>query len=196
MSAGDGSVESSPLTSLAAAGSGTPEQPFASRPSPFSPGHVNAPMFQSSEMPSTGEDHANPLARARRGAPPHVGQRGRPPHIFIDVREHRLDLSSPAVACELEAACAPAASADRCFHEHDRGPHEHPNHRICGWGDCPISTELPRSRAITEKARGQGSRKTAPRRSPRRLLVAETLPQPWPFRAPPVAAIALSPCPE
>jgi len=88
----------------------------------------------------------------------HVGQRGRPPHIFIDVREHRLDLSSPALACEIEAACAPAASADRCFHEHDQGPHEHPNHRICGWGDCPVSTELPRSRAITERlvVRGRG----------------------------------------
>ena len=46
-SAGDSSVESSPLTSLGAAGSGTPEQPFASRVSPFPPEHVNAPMFRS-----------------------------------------------------------------------------------------------------------------------------------------------------
>jgi hypothetical protein len=50
--------------------------------------------------------------------------------VFIDVREHRLDLSPRALTRELEAACAPLASAEQCFHEHDCGPLEHPRRRI------------------------------------------------------------------
>jgi hypothetical protein len=48
------------------------------------------------------------------------------------------------------------------------------------FGATACSTELPRSRAITEWVPGQGQRNTAPRHSPRRLLVAETSPQPGP----------------
>jgi len=57
-----------PLTSLAAAGSGSPKQSFSSRVNSFLPGHVNAPDAPEPEMPSTGEDRASALARARRGA--------------------------------------------------------------------------------------------------------------------------------
>lgn len=195
-SAGGGSVGSNPLTSLAAAGGRSPKQPFSQSREPVPTGarqcarrsgardafHRRRPRGRSCESP------------AWSAAP--VGQRGRPPRVFTDVREHRLDLSSLAFACEVEAARAPSASADQCLHEHDSGPLEHPSRRICGWGDCPASIESPRSRAITEWVRGQGPRKTDPRRSPRRLLAAETSPQPRPARAPPVAAIALSPCPE
>ena len=41
-----------------------------------------------------------------------------------------------------------------------------------------LLVELPRSRAITGWARGQGQRNTAPRRSPSRLLATETSPRP------------------
>jgi hypothetical protein len=54
-------------------------------------------------------------------------------------KERRLDLSPPAFAREIEAACAAPASADVRFHEHDCGPLEHPDHRICGRATALLS---------------------------------------------------------
>jgi hypothetical protein len=93
-------------------------------------------------------------------------------------RERRPDLSPDRFHGGIEAACAPSASADGDLHEHDHGPFEHPDRRVCDRGDCRSSIELPRSRAITGGARGQGQRNTVPRRSPSRLLATETSPRP------------------
>lgn len=61
------------------------------------------------------------------------------------------------LASDLEAACAPSASADLCFHEHACGPLEHPRPPGVRSGRLPGSTELPRSRAITEWASRSGA---------------------------------------
>jgi hypothetical protein len=41
-----------------------------------------------------------------------------------------------------EAACAPLASADPCFHEHACGPLEHPGRRVCGRDDCQARSRV------------------------------------------------------
>jgi hypothetical protein len=88
-----------------------------------------------------------------------VGRRGQPPHVFIGCTKTS---TRPLVLPLSRGTSRPRALLrllqDECFHEHDCGPLEHPGHRICGRGDCPCSTGSPRSRAITEWARGQGSR--------------------------------------
>jgi hypothetical protein len=156
-SAGDSSVESNPLTSLAVTGIQAAEATLSSHVSPFPPGHVNAPDAPELEMPSTREDHAGALSRARRERRL-AGRRGQPPHVFTDVREHRLDLSRLAFAGSLQAACASLASADKCLHEHDCGPLEHPGRRICGRGDCHVrSSCLDRGQSPSRpEVRGRG----------------------------------------
>jgi hypothetical protein len=68
LSAGDGSVESNPLTPLSAAGSGMPKQPFPGRVSSFPPEHVNATGFPEPEVPSTREDHVSLFRELPRSA--------------------------------------------------------------------------------------------------------------------------------
>jgi hypothetical protein len=90
--------------------------------------------------------------------------------------EPRLDLSPPAFACEIEAACASAASAGICFHEHDCGPLEHPNRRIAvgatarflpsypGRGQSPKGLEVRgRGKPLLDALRGDcSSRRLCP----------------------------------
>jgi hypothetical protein len=83
-----------------------PKHPFPDRVDPFPPEHVNAPDLPEPEMPSTREVPASPLSSAPE-ALCLAGRREQPPRVFIDVREHRLDLSSHAFAWEIEAARAP-----------------------------------------------------------------------------------------
>jgi hypothetical protein len=190
------SVESSPLT------------PLVGRPA----ARLRAALCLSPELVLTGSTSTPPVLPSPRCLLPAktarapfreldaercpAGRRGQPPHAFIDVREHRLDLWTVRFRersrgrVRSSGFCRSVSLRARLWTARAPRPPGVRSGRLRG------STELPRSRAITEKARGQGSKKTAPRRSPRRLLVTETLPQPWPFRAPPVAAIALSPCPE
>lgn len=127
-------------------------------------------------MPSTGEDHASALARARRGALPSLASEGNRRTDSSMLLERRLDLSPPAFACEIEAACAPAASAGVCFHEHDCGPLEHPNHRIAvgatarflpsypGRGQSPKGLEVRgRGKPLLDALRGDcSSRRLCP----------------------------------
>jgi hypothetical protein len=149
------------------------------------------------EVPSAGEDHASALARARRGALPALADGGSRRTCSSDVRRHRLDLS---------------------FSRFRVGPRGRV--RSCGFCRINVSTSTTvdlSNTPATESAAGatalarpglpdrgqspnglevRGRGTTDPRRSARRLLVPRTSPQPRPFRAPPVAAIALSPCPE
>jgi hypothetical protein len=116
--------------------------------------------------------------------------------VFIDVREHRLDLSSHAFAWELEAARAPLVSAERCFHEHDWGPLEHPRRRSAVGATARCRPSFPGRGQSPDghEARGRGvPLHGIPRDdcSPRRLRPNLDL-----LRMPPVAAVALSPCPE
>ena len=68
-----------------------------------------------------------------------AGRQGQAPHGVIDVRGRRPDLSPDRFHGGIEAACAPSASADGCLHEHDHGPLEHPDRRVCDRGDCRSS---------------------------------------------------------
>lgn len=106
---------------------------------------------------------------------------GQPPHAFIDVREHRLDRRAvhsrerPGGRVRSYGFCRSNVSTST--------PMDHsniPDRRVCVRGDCPVRPSCLDRRAITEWALGQGQRNTVPRRSPRRLLVAETSPQPGP----------------
>jgi hypothetical protein len=109
-----------------------------------------------------------------------AGRRGEPPHAFIDVREHRLDLW---IVHFRERSRGRVRSFGFCRSMSPRArlwtTRTSPT-AGCAIGATAWSIEVSRSRAITEWARGQGQRNTAPRRSPRRLLVTETSPQPRP----------------
>jgi hypothetical protein len=68
-----------------------------------------------------------------------VGRRGQPPHVFIGCTKTS---TRPLVHPLSRGTSRPRALLrllqDQCFHEHDCGPLEHPGHRICGRGDCPL----------------------------------------------------------
>jgi hypothetical protein len=177
------SVGSSPLTSpFVAACSGVREHPFCQRlvlfrvsdtsmstdaPEPGDAFHRRSPRALSFEGPTWG---VAPLASGVS-----------PPHVIIDVDDIDQTPRPPVLTGWLGAACAPAASASSCLHEHDHGPLEHPDRRVCVRDDCQLRQRVsPEARAIAKRARGQGQGNTAPLRSPRRLLAPETSPQPWP----------------
>lgn len=83
------------------------------------------------------------------------------------------------------------------LHEHDHGPLEHPDRRVCVRDDCLLRTRVSPDRGPSPKELEVRGRRTplfcAPRGdcSPRRLR-----PNLGPLRAPPVAVLPLSPCPE
>jgi hypothetical protein len=159
---------------------GRRSNPFSSRVSPLSPGHVNATGVPELEMPSTRKDRASTLASAHPEHCP-VGQRRQPPHVFIGVAR----TSTRPVSTRFRARDrGRVRSSDFCRSMFPRARPRtartsQPPSR--GGDDCPGSVELPRPRAnhrMGSKVRGRGP--PDPRRSPRRLLAAKTSPQPRP----------------
>lgn len=107
-----------------------------------------------------------------------AGQQGRAPHGVIDVRERRPDLSPDrfhggsrprALFRLLQIIVSTSTTTVRS---------STPTAGYAIGATAALLVELPRSRAITGWARGQGPRNTAPRRSPSRLLATETSPRP------------------
>jgi hypothetical protein len=169
------------------------ERPNTHRMSPFpiDARQRSRPCTSSRCLPSH-ETGPSSLARARveRCARWPAGQ---PPHVFIDVRKLRLDPCSPLFASTSRPRALRTTSADVCFHEHDRGPLEHPEPPESGWDDCfPTESRLS-IEGNRRRCAGPGVENTESRRSPPRLLAAETSPRPRSLRAPPVADTAFFP---
>ena len=127
-----------------------------------------------------------------------AGRRG-----FAAARDHRCSLTStrPLTLPFSRVGSGPRALLrllqESCLHEHDHGPLEHPGRRGGRSGRLPVSkTGLPDRGQPPNglEVRGRGTPLLgAPRGdcSPRRLR-----PNLAPLRAPPVAMVTLSPCPE
>lgn len=136
------------------------------------------------------------LSRAPAWSATLTGRRGGPPHGFIDVRRHRLDLSTRtfsrvgerprALLRLLQVSVSTSTTVDRS---------STPTAESAG-GATALEDRVSPVEGNHRTGSRSGAEETVPRRSPRRLLVAETSPQPRPLRAPPVAVIALLPCPE
>jgi len=109
-------------------------------------------------VPSTGEDLRERPFERPRGAAASAGLRRQSPHVFIEVRELRLDPCPLAVANVFKAACASSVSADKCFHEHDWGPLEHPEPRGVVGTTAMLDRKSPLDPATAEGTQGQGSR--------------------------------------
>jgi hypothetical protein len=111
------------------------------------------------EVPSTGEDHASALARARRGALPALADGGSRRTCSSDVRRHRLDLSftrfrvGPRGRVRSCGFCRINVSTSTTVDLSNT-----PATESAAGATALCSTGSPRSRAITEWARGQGSR--------------------------------------
>jgi hypothetical protein len=165
-SAGESSVDSNPLTPLAAPGHGMPEHP----------------CFRTRGLVPTGARQCARLSGARRCLPPEktaraslessrdsaafAGRRRQPPHVFIDVRERS---TRPLHRALSRASSRPRAllwllqsnvSASTTVGRSNTPTAE------ARWGRLPGWTGSPRSTAITEQAGGQGPRRTVPRALP------------------------------
>jgi hypothetical protein len=143
--------------------------------------HVNAADLPEPGMPSTGEDHGRPLARASAEPPFPLASES------AAARVHRCSRTSTRpLAHPLSRARSRPHALLRLLQIHVSTSTTTDHSNITGRlgvrsGRLPGSIESPRSTAITDGARGQGPRNTAPRRSPWRLLAAGTSPQPRPF---------------
>jgi hypothetical protein len=195
-SACDRSVDSNPLTPLAAPGHQVAEATLF--PDAWARSHRGTsmrPAFQSPRCLPPEKDRASLFRELPRSAASLAsdGSRRTCSSMF---ENDRLDLSLPAFACWLEAACAPLASAEQCSREHDRGPPEHPDRRIAVGATAWLDRVTPIHGNHRNRLEVRGRGKPFLEHSPRRLLVTKTSPRPRPFRVPPVATAALSPCPK
>lgn len=192
----NGSVEGNPLAPLSGRlARGLPEQPLPADWARSGRQHVNATDFPEPEVPSTKGDRASALARARHGAPPRWPA-GQPPHAFIGVREHRLDLSAvhsrerSGGRVRSSGFCRSMFPRARLWTTRAPRPPGVRSGRLRARPSCLGRRQSPNGLQV----RGRGTPLLgAPRGdcSSRRLR-----PNPDRLRAPPVAAISLSPCPE
>jgi hypothetical protein len=153
-------------TSRGARTPGCRSSPFPGRVGSFPPGHVNAPGFPEPEVPSTREDRASLFRELPRSAASLAGEHSCRT-CSSTFENDRLDLSPPAFACELEAACAPLASAEQCSCEHDRGPPERPYRRIAVGATAWLDRVAPNPRQSPKQAGGQGPRRNRSSCAPR-----------------------------
>jgi hypothetical protein len=101
--------------------------------------------------------------------------------VFIDVREHRLDLSSSRFRVRERGRARSSGFCRSMFPRARLGTARTPPPPNLRWGRLPDSGPGLPGRGQSpngHEARGRGE--TAPRRSPRRLLAPETSPQPRP----------------
>jgi hypothetical protein len=166
---------------------------FSRRLTPLPPEHVNAADFHRVEVPSIVGDRRRSAFEPRRGVLVPAGRPGQAPHVFIVVLGPRLDPCSYALRVRLQGRVRFHDFCNRCFHEHDHGPLRTSRRPKQSLGRLPFSSKVAFRPATARASRGQGSRYTAPRRSPPGLLPAETSPRPRSLRAPRVARTALLP---
>jgi hypothetical protein len=172
---------------------------------------AEAALCRTRELVPTGARQCDRLSRARGAFHPRKTARAsfessrgalpRWPAMAAAARVHRCSRTStrPLAARSHARARGRVRSSGFCRAMFPRArpwTARTPPSRSCDGSDCLAGPSRPDPWQSPKGLRSGAEENRSLVRSPRRLLATETSPRPRPFRAPPVATAARSPCPE